>query len=239
MSALSFRRLPAVARGCVAAVLCALAWGACSGAADGPGKARAPVKIGRRIYQGAVDGRGVLFFEASDTALTLAYDTLLCGVYAAWKGPAVGDSVRVDGSYAVQGALYHRLAANRIWTVRNAQGTLAFSPRFRGFTEDSTGYVAFRYVLPLSKADSIVVVEEPSWDDHYGDNALRRDFHLAGIPPGDTVQVLLGGARGKWTEKWELSGGGRYLGVPDSTVLELADDGVSSTKVRWEGSAAP
>jgi hypothetical protein len=198
-----------------------------------------PEKIGRRLYRNVLDGRpGILLFAASDTALTLAYDTTLCGLYQAWKGPI--------GLGHPAGPVYHTQTASRIWTLRNGEDTLAAQVRYLGFSEDSTGYVAFRYALVTPKGDTVKVTEEPSFDDHYGDNALRRDFHFTGIPYGATVSLALGGKAGQWPERWEQSAGGLLLdsaqvpaGATGGAHLDIGNDDVSSTKVRWLGSAAP
>ncbi|MDB5104030.1 MAG: hypothetical protein JWP91_1719 [Fibrobacteres bacterium] len=200
-----------------------------------------PERIGRRVYRGSLEGRqGVLFFAASDTALTVAYDTVLCGLVAAWKGPVVGFALGADGSsYPPQGPLYHRLpgAVPRVWTVRNGQDTLDARARFIGFAEDSTGYALFRYALDLPGGKSILVDEEPSWDDHYGDNALQRDFRFRGLDAGMTVDLRLGGEPGRWKELWGPPSAGILTGPAGRETLEMSEDGVCNVKVTWEGSA--
>ena len=222
----------------VAFALLAFCFAACS--LNGPHRSEdSPVRVGRKVYAGTLDDRlEILFFEASDTALTVAYDKSLCGLAAAWKGPVVGPARTAWGSNTSQGPVYHRQTAARLWTVRNGEDTLLTPVRFLGYEEDSTGYVAFRYALILPSGDSIKVVETPSLDDHYGDNALRRDFRLTGIPYGATVSVLLGGTAGQWPELWEQSGGGLLLGPAGAERLEMTFDDLAVTKVRWQGSAA-
>ncbi len=198
-----------------------------------------PRKIGLRLYRGSLYGRpGIFFFEASDTALTLAYDSALCGLFQAWKGPVLGTHINPDGTYGDQGPSYHLQIEHRLWVVRNSEDTLDAKVRFLGVDEDSSGYIGFRYGLVLPAGDTIFVTEEPSWDNHYGDNALRRDFIFRGIPYGATVSVRLGGIAGGWPEVWEQSAGGLLLGPAGQERLEIGNDDVSATKVRWTGSGA-
>ena len=198
-----------------------------------------PKRIGHRLYRGTLYGRpGVLFFEASPTVLTVAYDTAMCGLFIAWRGPALGTETNPDGTYEEQGPFYLFQLSKDLWTVRNGEDTLAAAVRFLGYDEDSTGYVAFRYALLLPNGDSIKVAESPSLDDHYGDIALRRDFRFTGIPYGATVSVRLGGNAGSWPELWEQSGGGRLTDLNGYARLEMTFDDLAVTKVRWQGSAA-
>lgn len=199
-----------------------------------------PVSIGRRLFRGSLDDHlRVVFFEASDTALSLAYDTALCGLLAAWKGPVLGAARNPEGTYAPQGPVYQRQPAARLWTVRNGEDTLAAAVRWLGQGEDSTGYVQFRYALILPSGDTIKVTEEPSWDNHYGDNALQRDYRFTGIPFGAIVSLRLGATPGKWQELWSQSADGEMAGTGLDRRLDMAADGVANVKVLWEGSAAP
>lgn len=198
-----------------------------------------PASIGRRLFRGSLDDHlRVFFFEASDTALTLAYDTSLCGLLAAWKGPVIGPARNPEGTYAAQGPVYQRQPAASLWTIRNGEDTLAAAVRWLGLSEDSTGYVQFRYALILPSGDTIKVTEEPSWDNHYGDNALQRDYRFTGIPFGAIVSLRLGATPGKYKELWSQSADGAMAGAGLDRRLDLTADGIANVKVLWEGSAA-
>jgi hypothetical protein len=197
-------------------------------------------KIGTRMHAGDMDGReGLLFFPAGDTSLVIVYDTAMCGLYMAWKGRVLGPARAPDGSYAPQGPLYLKQADRSPWTVRNGEDTLAAEIRFLGFLEDTAGSVVFRYALDLPGGGTVTVEEDPSWDNHYGDNALVRDFRFQGIDSGISVSVLVGGGAGNWSELWALSAAGELSREPGRETLTVDQDGVSSVKVTWEKSADP
>jgi hypothetical protein len=82
------------------------------------------------------------------------------------------------------------------------------------------------------------VDEEPSFDDHYGDYALQRDFRFRGIDPGMTVSVRLGGAAGTWSPLWGPASAGTMEGDAETKTLSMTEDGVANIKVTWTGSAA-
>lgn len=197
-------------------------------------------KVGVRMHAGDLDGRqGLLFFPAGDTSLAIVYDTALCGLYMAWKGRVLGPARAADGSYAPQGPLYLKQTDKHPWTVRNGEDTLPAKVRFLGYSEDTAGSVVFRYALDVPGRGTVTVEEDPSWDNHYGDNALVRDFRFQGIDSGISVSVLLGGGAGTWSELWSLSAAGVLSREPGRETLTVDQDGVSSVKVTWEKSADP
>lgn len=186
-------------------------------------------KIGDRLYRGTLDGRArILLFEASDTALTLAYDPGLGGVWKAWKG-----SARARGPmYAVQ-------EAATLWTLRRPGEVHYLAASLAGTETDSTGFLALHWALGLHDGSTARVIEEPSWDNHYGDHSLQRDFRVTGIPEGDTLSLLLGATPGKWPEIWSQSADGEMTGTGLERRLDMTRDGVANVKVLWEGSARP
>lgn len=186
-------------------------------------------KIGDRLYRGTLDGRaGILLFEASDTALTLAYDPRLGGLWKAWKG-----SARAGGPmYAVQ-------EAATLWTLRRPGEVHYLAASLVGTETDSTGFLALHWALGLPDGSTARVTEEPSWDNHYGDHSLQRDFRFEGIPEGDTLSLRLGAAPGRWNEIWSQSADGEMAGTGPERRLDMAFDGVANVKVLWEGSARP
>ncbi len=207
-----------------------------------------PRKIGPRLYRGDLDGRrGLLFYAASPSALTVVYDTVRCGLYEVWRGPvpvpdtgaaavAAAEKPAADAPYGPQGPLCHRQQADTLWRVSNAGVTLAARPRFLGLDQDSSGYLSLHYALDLADGKSIRVDESPAYDDHYGDVALRQEFRFQGIEPGMLVSVRLGGEAYAWHELWSLSANGALTGGPGAETLVTGDDGVSAVKLTFEGS---
>jgi hypothetical protein len=208
---------------------------------EGAADAYEPIrKAGVRMHAGDMDGRReLLFFPAGDTSLVIVYDTAMCGLYMAWKGKVLGPARAPDGSYAPQGPLYLKQTDRSPWTVRNGDDTLDAKVRFLGFVEDTAGSVLFRYALDVPGGGTVTVEEDPSWDNHYGDNALVRDFRFQGIDSGISVSVLVGGGAGIYSELWSLSAAGELSREAGRETLTVDQDGVSSVKVTWEKSADP
>jgi hypothetical protein len=220
--------------------LSAIALLACDNRPDPVEKDWFIVQIGPRLFRGDFDRTmDAIYFQASDTALSMAYDTRICGLLGAWKGPVLGGTRHEDGRYTPKGPVYQIRSPALLWTIRNGGDTLPSTVRWLGHSGDSTGYVQFRYALILPSGDSIKVAEEPSWDNHYGDNALQRDYRFTGIPPGATVSLRLGATPGEWKELWSHSADGEMIGTGLDRRLEMSADGVANVKVLWEGSASP
>jgi hypothetical protein len=169
--------------------------------------------------------------------MTVVYDTARCGLYAAWRGPALGGIRKADNSYAPQGPLYHLQEADTLWHVLDGDAPLSAKPRFLGFDQDSLGYLILHYALDLPGGNALKVDEHPSYDDHYGDIALHREFTVRGLQAGVTANVRLGGKSFAWKELWSQSADGSFAGAPGEETLTLGDDGVADVKVTFEGSA--
>lgn len=204
----------------------------------GPIETGTPSPVGARTYRGDLGGRqGLLFYAAHDSAMTLVYDTVRCGLFLAWRGPVLSGQVNGDGSYVAQGPVFHRQDADTLWRLVRGADTLSLAPAFLGFTEDSAGSLTLHYGLILPGGDTVRVDEVPSYDDHYGDLALRRDFRFQGLPPGAEVSVRLGGVAFAWKELWSQSANGILAGDPGEETLRTSDDGVSDVKLTFVGSA--
>lgn len=76
-----------------------------------------------------------------------------------------------------------------------------------------------------------MVSERPEFDDHYGDNALFRNFEVTGIPAGMTLRLEVGG-RGM-AETWGGGATGQVIREGDRYFLLQELDGETPLKVSW------
>ncbi|HKP97316.1 MAG TPA: hypothetical protein VJ385_16330 [Fibrobacteria bacterium] len=204
----------------------------------GPDAGLPPVKAGLRVYRGGLDGRkGLIFYAAHSAAMTLVYDTARCGLYLAWRGPVDGPLRNPDGSFAPQGPLFHRQEADGLWRVGSVDVTQPARPRFLGFEEDSLGDLILHYALDLPGNGTLRVNERPSYDDHYGDLALRREFLFQGLEAGQAASVRLGGRDFAWKELFSQGANGSLSGSSGEETLTVLDDGLADVKVTFQGSA--
>jgi hypothetical protein len=196
-----------------------------------------PVQTGKRLYRGDLDGRVGLVFFAADTLMTLAYDVGRCGLYAAWRGPIEGDARDPSGGYAPQGPFYHMQAADTLWRLRRGGASVGLKGRTTVVSEDSSGRLVLEYALTLPDGSTLSVRERASFDDHYGDIALRREFDLQDLPSGDTLSVRLGGQAYAWPEIWSQGADGLFDGKAGEETLTFTEAGVGEVKLTFEGSA--
>jgi hypothetical protein len=172
-----------------------------------------------------------LVYEASPTHLSFAFDTADCGVFLAWKGPAL----LLKGSY--DSVLYFGQEPRRFWRVVRGADTLEPKVRFRGVT-GLNGALALRFHLVLPDGDSVVVQSYMNHDDHYGDHALETEFHFTGLDSGMAAILELGAGKriGRWPLKWSGSVG-RLEDAPGAERYVQEFDGVGQVKLTFEGSA--
>jgi hypothetical protein len=197
-----------------------------------------PVKTSERVYRGTLDGRkDLIFFAAHPANLTLAFDPGRCGLYAAWKGPILGDARKTDGTYAPQGPLYHLQTSDTLWRLRDDGKAASPGCRLAGFAVDSSGHLKLDYDLDEPGGSVIHVREAASYDDHYGDIALRREFTVRDLPAGDALSVRVGGQAYAWKEIWSQAADGILDGKPGEETLTMTADGVAEVKLTFEGSA--
>jgi hypothetical protein len=195
-------------------------------------------QISPHLYRGDMLGhRGLLFFAASPSVMTLVYDTARCGLYLAWKGPVLGSKRDGHGNYLPQGKVYQLREDQKFWNVVISGDTVASQLRMTGFAEDSTGYLVIHYAIDLPGGRSLSVDENPVHDDHYGDNALFRTFRLTGLDTNMAVHIRLGSPDQNWkTIVNPPSASGRFVGEGNDLTLVMENDGISVIKVLWSGS---
>jgi hypothetical protein len=196
-----------------------------------------PVQTGKRLYRGDLEGRIGLVFFAADSLMTLAYDVGRCGLYAAWRGPIEGDAHDASGGYAPQGPFYHVQTADTLWRLRRDGKSIGLECRNTSISEDSSGRLALEYALTVPGGASFRVRERASFDDHYGDIALRREFDLQDLPAGDTLRVRLGGKAYAWPELWSQGADGLFEGPAGEETLTFTEAGLGEVKLTFEGSA--
>jgi hypothetical protein len=198
---------------------------------------KAPVLIGRRVYQGSLNGHaGLLFFAANDSLMTVVYDTVRGGLYMAWKGPVLGPKRDSKGEYAPQGPLYQFREEAHFWTVIVGADTVIPTVKLLGIEEDTTGYLVFHFSLNLPGGRSIKVDESPLHDDHYGDHALLRTFNFEGLDSVTSARLRLGSPHLTWDETWSLSVAGNLERKIGTEALIMNRDDKSQIKVTWIGS---
>jgi len=186
------------------------------------------------VFQGGIPDRSGLIFMALHPEMTVAYDGKTGALFKAWKGRAersMETAPTNESFYRVKGPFYYRQNSSNPWTVRNKKGEVLVTPKFDKVIQVE-GHSALRTFLHLPQGRKITVLEFPGFDDHYGDNALRRNFSFAGIPPGFTVNLILSGEG--MAEIWGGGGAGQLEKSPQGQWrLVQSEDGESPLKVTW------
>jgi len=97
------------------------------------------------------------------------------------------------------------------------------------------GKARLDYVLTLPGGRQIKVRETPEFDDHYGDNALFRNFEVTGIPAETAIRLQVDG-RGM-PEVWGGGAEGRVEKEGAHWFFIQEMDGVTPIKVTWSTGA--
>ena len=189
------------------------------------------------LFHGALEGRPGMVFLALHKQMTVAYDRKGCSLFEAWKGAAVPETgpspAGLGEDFRPAGAIYHKRTNPAPWSVTGPKGNVPVTVRMAADTVEGE-QARLEYVLSLPGGKRIRVRETPEFDDHYGDNALFRNFEVTGIPAGMALRLEVDG-RGM-TETWGGGAVGRVEkeGTRYFFIQEL--DGETPIKVTWSGS---
>lgn len=186
-------------------------------------------------FRGFLEGEASpMIFLPAGKGMTLAYDERGGSLFLAWKGKAEA-LPGPGGRFKPAGAVCHRRTAASPWTVRGPKGIQPVTVTLKSLQAHGS-LTALEWTLALPGGLRVAVVETPSYDDHYGDAGLFREFAVAGLPEGMTLRLDLTGTG--MPESWGGGGEGALAEEEGRRFLVQSRDGTTPLKVNWSDAPA-
>lgn len=154
-------------------------------------------------------------------------------------GKAVGPLRDSDSMYVPQGKVYLQKPPSPVWTVLAGTDTLRSTIRMTRFKEDGAGFLSLHYQIEIVNYPTVfenkilTVLENSTYNAHYGSAAIFREFTCLGLDSNLTVHISLTHQHPNWTETWSSSAAGKLIDTLGTQTFILRDEHVSQVKVSF------